>query len=41
MKKTFEKPELAIILFTNADIITASGDDMGGAGDEPGMEDNS
>lgn len=27
MKKDFEKPELIIVLFTNDDIITSSGND--------------
>ena len=34
-KKTFEKPELEIIEFTNDDIITASGN-LNNPGDQPG-----
>ena len=42
MKKNFEKPTLVIVVFTDDDIITASGDLVGQPGmwqDEPDPDD--
>ena len=44
MKKNFEKPTLVIVVFTDDDIITASGDLVGQPGmwqDEPDPDDQS